>query len=163
MKGILAFLLVLIIYILYLYLNSLGAIEDPMRLREIEAALVRDKCNKPELIDRHLLQQSWFYDNEYSELAGAFGQWGFSLYEQAGETLDYIQGTYCIEGKKLYVKYYKLKFVPIRIKFKEAKIEYGAKLKILGEDIFITEELNNKKMVLTFLSDKNTRTFYRKN
>lgn len=43
--------------------------------------LVEGKCKKDENVDRWLLQQTWFYDEQFSDLAGAFDQVSFSFYK----------------------------------------------------------------------------------
>ena len=53
---------------------------DPSARTTFEQKLVEGKCTEEEQINRWLLQQSWFYDPEFTQLAGAFGQNGFSLY-----------------------------------------------------------------------------------
>ena len=56
-----------------------------------------------------MLQQSWFYDPEFNQLAGAFGKNNFSLNEQRSDFKIRDEGAFCISGKNLYVTYYQTK------------------------------------------------------
>lgn len=75
---------ILIISGKYLY-DGITSIEPSDRSAVIaqEQKFIEGKCAGEEQIDRWLLQQSWFYDPEFKELAGTFGQNSFSLYQKS--------------------------------------------------------------------------------
>ncbi len=162
-KHVLWIAVIVVLFIAYLLWDSRGVTRNPNEITEIEMNLVKGRCTQAEMINRHFLQQSWFHDNNYSELAGAFGQYSFSLYQQENTNSTPIEGAFCIEGKNLRVRYYKRRFVPVSINISEWSIQFDAKLKALREDTFTVKELNQKRMVLLFSSDGNEHVFYRKN
>ena len=151
------------IFLAYLLWDARGATRNTEEIAALEKRLVHAKCTQPEMVDRHLLQQSWFHDENFSELAGAFGQFTFSLYERGTAEPSPLEGAYCIEGKILHVRYFERSYVPVRIRPTEMAIEFGTTLKPLGEDMITVRELNNERMVLSFNSDGSERVFYRKN
>ena len=162
-KNLLWTTVIVIMFLGYLVWERHGATRDPKELLELEINLVKGKCTQPEMINRHFLQQSWFYDNGYTELAGAFGQNGFSLYQQGNDEPTPLEGAFCIEGKNLHVKYFKRHFVQMNINLSEKNIQFGTKLEPLGEDTFTVKEIDAKHMVLFFSSDRAEHIFYRKN
>ncbi len=135
---------------------------SPEEINRAEMALVKDRCVQPEAVDRSLLQQSWFYDREYTRLAGGFGQHNFLLYDRKDTDSIPDNGAFCIDGKKLHVKYYKPHLVPVSINIFRLRIQFGTKLKPLAEDTFMVKELDERHMVLFFSSDNKEHIFYRK-
>ena len=162
-KHLLLTAVIAVLLVAYLLWDSRGATRNPNEITKLEMNFVKGRCTQPEMINRHFLQQSWFHDSNFSELAGAFGQYSFSLYQQDNFDSTPIEGAFCIEGKNLHVRYYKRHFVPISMNISELSIQFGTKLKALSEDTFTVKELNKKRMVLLFSSDGNEHVFYRKN
>ncbi len=152
----------IILLSLYLLWNNYSAMRSPEEIARAEIDLVKDRCLQPEAVDRDLLQQSWFYDREYTRLAGAFAQHSFSLYDPQDTDSMPTTGAFCIDGSKLHVKYYKTHPVPVSINIFKLRVQLGTKLKPLAEDTFMVKELDAKHMVLFFSSDSKEHRFYRK-
>jgi len=146
-----------------LILDSLGASRSSEEVSAEVVQLVDGKCTQPELIDRSLLQKSWFYDEGFSKLAGGFGQSGFALYQEGAWERGPLEGAYCIDGKEIIVRYFERRHVPVGLRPSELTIEFGTKLRALGEDIYSVQELTEERMVLTFASDGLDHVFYRWN
>src|SRR5690606_31195625 len=128
--------LILIISGKYLY-DGITSIDpsDQSARTALEQKFIEGKCVEGEQINRWLLQQSWFYDPEFTQLAGAFGQNSFSLYEKGDDFKLKNEGAFCISGKNLYVTYYQSKWVPRKISFKEdsiLSIKMGLKMERLN-------------------------------
>jgi hypothetical protein len=159
-----AFVIFLLSKCVYDGINAVNvdSIKDSM---EQESRLVEGKCTKSEMINRWLLQQSWFYDEQYTDLAGAFGQVSFGMFNKGNPKKEYIQGAFCIAGNNLIVRYYETSAVPNSFEFRSLSdwtIKFGSKIKPLGEDIYKVQELTEKRMTLRFQSDGNEHVFYRK-
>ena len=146
-----------------LFLDSLGASRTIEEIAAEEAKLVDGKCSHPELIDRWLLQQSWFHDERFTKLAGAFGQSSFGLYQEGGMGQEPLEGAFCIDGNNLVVRYFKRRYVPVGLRPGALTIEFGTKLHAMGEDTYVVQELTEERLVLTFASDGLDHVFYRKN
>ncbi|MGB1800513.1 MAG: hypothetical protein ACPHLK_06755 [Gammaproteobacteria bacterium] len=162
-KYLLGNAIVLLLFFLYFLWDARGASQNSQEITEMEISLIRGKCSGTEQINRNLLQQSWFYDEKFNELAGAFGTYGFTLYEQNSEDNKRKEGSFCIEGNNLYVRYFDRRFVPVKVRLFEGVIEYGTKIKPLDEDLFTIKELNKDIMVILIRSDGKEKAFYRKN
>lgn len=133
---------------------------------EQEARLVQGRCTKTEEIDRWLLQQSWFYDQQFTDVAGAFGQSSFGMFERGNPKHSLIEGAFCIEGRNLFVRYFKEYYIPSGFEFRSPSdwaIKYSSKLVPLEEDVFAVQELSKKRMILKFVSDGSEHVFYRRN
>lgn len=159
--------LMLIISGKYLY-DGITSIDpsDRSARTALEQKLIEGKCKEKEQINRWLLQQSWFYNPEYTQIAGAFGQNSFSLYEKSNDFKLKNEGAFCVSGKSLYVTYYQSKWVPRKISFKEntvLSIKMGLKLKKLNDEIINVEEIDEKKIKLFFKNENKEYVFYRKN
>jgi hypothetical protein len=145
-----------------LFWDGRNAYRSVEQIAAAQSSLVEEACSGQETIDRWLLQQSWFYDEEFSELAGAFGQYSFSLYERDSSLNEMIEGVFCIDGNRLKVKYFESRFVPVTIDFSERTINFGQKFKVVGDDLFTVIELTEKMMLIEYASDGETHVFYRK-
>ncbi len=157
-------LLVTFMVVKYFY-EGIGAARNLQEIATQELALVQGKCTNPENIDRWLLQQSWFYDEQFTQLAGAFGQSSFSLYERGGKIGQRTEGAFCIAGNDLVVRYFKTRHVPVDFEFRSLSdwtIKLGTKLEPAGDDRYSVQELTSKRMVLSFASDGREHVFYRK-
>jgi hypothetical protein len=143
--------------------ENLGAARTMEEIAAQELQLVRAKCTQPESVDRWLLQQSWFYDQHFTELAGGFGQSSFSLYEKGDAKRKPVEGAFCINGNTLVVRYFNRRAVPIKLRLNDLAVDFGTKLVALGEDTYTVRELTKKRMVLMFASDGHDHEFYRKN
>ncbi len=146
--------------------DGIGAARTMEEIAEQELRLLRGKCAGVETIDRWLLQQSWFHDEHFTELAGAFGQYSFSLYERGGAKQQRTEGAFCIAGNDLVVRYFKTNHVPVALEFRSFSdwiIKFGTKLEPVGEDLYSVGELTQKRMVLRFASDGSEHVFYRRN
>ena len=138
---------------------------DPSARTNFEQKLVEGKCTEEEQINRWLLQQSWFYDPEFNQLAGAFGQNNFSIYEKSNDFKLKNEGVFCISGENLYVTYYQTKYVPKKISFKEDSvfsIKMGTKLKRLNDEIINVRKIDENKIKLFFQNENKEYVFYRK-
>ena len=67
-----------------------------------EQTLIAGECREPGTVDRHLLQQSWYFDSALSDIGVAFGSHGFADYSTNPSTT----AGYCIEGETIVAKYY---------------------------------------------------------
>jgi hypothetical protein len=128
----------------FLIYQSKGALPSGQDLYAHELSLVSARCTKAESVDRWLLQQSWFHDPGFTQLAGAFGQTSFTLF-QVGTPTKETEGAFCISGNDLMVRYYERRFVPIRIRPSKMSIEFGTKLVPLGEDVYSVRASSQKK------------------
>ena len=132
-----------------------------------EAALITSMCGEvnaeEEQVDRWLLQQSWFYDADFEELAGAFGRRGFNLFERNSGSESLVEGVFCIKGKNLLVRYIDTSWYPIKVNWSALSVEFGFKIKPLGQDTFSVRELSEDRMILVFASSGEEHVFYRKN
>ena len=163
LKHIVAATVALVLLSAYVAWNAMTAARTFEEEISREADLVQGQCTESETIDRWLLQQSWFYDQAFTSLAGAFGQSSFSLYKNGDTTQPPLQGAFCINGNDLIVRYYKRYFVPVMVRPSKLSVEFGTKLKPLGQDIYRVKELNKHRMVLNFESDGLEHVFYRRN
>jgi len=143
--------------------TSTTALRTPEEEAARELELVRGRCVGAESVDRWLLQQSWYYDQAFHNLAGAFGQSSFSWYKDGDLTQAATDGAFCISGSDLMVTYYERQFVPIGAKPSTLTVEFGMRLKPLGKDTYRVKELNEHRMVLVFESDGREHVFFRKN
>lgn len=141
---------------------SRQATTDPELIVEAVKELASGMCQEPEGLNRHLLQQTWFNDSNYTQVAGAFGQHSFSLYQQSATEQLHVEGAYCIEGNTLRVKYFNRRFVPIGINLTEMYISFGAKLVPKGKDSITVKELDQNHMVLLFASDNSEHVLFKK-
>ncbi len=91
------------------------------------------------------------------------GSYIIPIYQQGTAVTMPLEGSFCIEGNKMYVRYFKRRFMPDNLRLSEMAIEFGTKIKPLGEDLFIIKELDEKRMILLFSSDSKEHVFYRKN
>lgn len=146
--------------VLLLMRLSHGVARNREEISALEAAL-KPQCTNAESVDRWLLQQSWFHDPGFAKLAAMFGQDTFSLHEE-GDPAKSVEGAFCIDGKKLVVRYFQRDFVPISVRF-PFRIEFGTRLEPLGEDSFVVQELTKERMTLMVASDRQEHVFYRKN
>lgn len=162
-QKIITTVLVAIIGFAYLAWDAQGATRNIEEILAKELELIEGRCSQPEAINRHLLQQSWFYDESYTQLAGAFGQSSFGLYKKDTPEIEEINGAFCIDENRLEVRYFNRRFVPMKIDFSELSVQLGTKIDALEEDTYTLIELNRKRMVLEFSSDGNQHVFYRKN
>lgn len=163
LKHIVATAVVLVLLAAYVVWNAMTAARTPDEVASREADLVQGRCTESEAIDRWLLQQSWFYDQAFTRLAGAFGQSSFSLYKNGDTTKPPLEGAFCINGSDLIVRYYERHFVPVMVRPSKLSVEFGTKLTPLGQDIYRVKELTKDRMVLNFESDGLEHVFYRKN
>lgn len=154
--------LVLTISAAFLLCDASDAARSVAEVAALEAKLVEGKCTQRETVNRWLLQQSWFHDQDFKELAGGFGQYSFSMYERDAPTKNPIEGAYCISGTALVVRYFDRSFVPVRLRVSDLAVDFGTKLKPLGDDTFEIRELTKERMVLRFASDERDHVFYRK-
>ena len=146
--------------------DALGAARTTAEVAALESRLVHGKCIANEAIDRWLLQQSWFYDEEFTDLAGTFGQFTFGMYERGSAKQVQTEGAFCIAGSDLVVSYFKTHHVPGALEFRSFSdwtIKFGTKIERLGEDVYAVHELTKRRMVLQFSSDGREHVFYRKN
>src|SRR5882672_7721078 len=155
--------LVLTISAAFLLWDGSDAARSMVEIAALEAKLIEGKCAQRETVDRWLLQQSWFHDQDFRELAGAFGQYSFSMYERGAPTKNPIEGAYCISGTNLVVRYFDRRFVPVRLRVSDLAVDFGTRLKPLGADTFEVRELTKERMLLRFASDERDHVFYRKN
>lgn len=133
---------------------------------EQEAKLVQGKCTKNEMIDRWLLQQSWFYDQQFTDVAGAFGQSSFGMFESGNPKQNLREGVFCIEGRNLFVRYFKRYYFPSGFEFRSPSnwtVKFSSWLVPLEEDVFTVQELTREHMILKFASDGDEHVFYRRN
>ena len=149
----------------YLYSNK-SISGDPIS----EEKALEGICTKPEKIDRWLLQQSWFYDSNYENIAGAFGQTSFSLYPENkkpdSKHKKELEALFCINGSELNIIYYETKFSPNSISFGNGSIVsvgFGRKLKLFSNDVVQVTGLTEKKMTLFFEGSGKQYELYRKN
>lgn len=155
--------LVLTIAAAFLLWDGSDAARSMVEIAALEAKLIEGKCTQRETVDRWLLQQSWFHDQDFRELAGAFGQYSFSMYERGAPEKYPLEGAYCINGPNLVVQYFDRRFVPVRLRVTDMAVDFGTKLKPLGTDTFGVRELTRERMILRFASDGRDHVFYRKN
>lgn len=134
-----------------------GADESPYHL-----SLVSGRCTEPESVDRRLLQQTWFHDQQFTQLAGIFGQTSFTLYAP-GEMIANTEGAYCIVGDTLHVRYYERVFVPVGADLSRLSVTFGARLNPMETDSFVVRDLTGHRLRLAFSSDGREHVFYRKN
>ena len=125
-------------------------------------SLVAGRCGKAEAIDRWLLQQSWFHDQAFTRLGGAFGQTSFTIYGEQ-DTSKEVEGPFCISGTDLMVRYYSRRFVPVKVSLSQLSVSFGVELIPLSEDVYSVCELTKDEMILVFASDGQEHAFYRKN
>ena len=142
--------------------EGFGAARTMKEIAAQELELVDGKCTQSESVDRWLLQQSWFYDEHFTELAGAFGQSSFILHERGNAKRKPVEGAFCINGKDLVVRYFDRRAVPIRFRLSELAIDFGTKLVPLGEDTYTVRELTKERMVLVSASNGRDHVFHRK-
>jgi len=142
--------------------NASTVLRTPQEEQARELALVRDQCTRPEIVDRRLLQQSWYYDSAFQKLAGAFAESTFVWFRD-GDPTHLVEGAFCISGSDLMVTYFERQFVPVSVKPASLAIEFGVKLKPLGKDTFKVEKLDEHRLVLFFESDRREHVFFRKN
>jgi hypothetical protein len=135
---------------------------SPEALSAQERDFVAGRCTRAEAVDRWLLQQSWFYDESFTQSAGAFGQSSFMFFDTESPTTN-VEGAFCIDATELKVRYYERQYIPTDISLSKRSVSFGSRLAPLGEDVFSVRELTTRRLVLTFASDGKNHTFYRKN
>lgn len=150
------------LWLFYMW-QGLGAARTMEEITALETQLLESRCTKPELVNRSLLQQTWFYDQSFTQLAGAFDQHGFSFFGWDGPAEDSVEGVFCIDGRDLLVQYVDRKLVPTSVSISEMSIKFGTKLTPMSKDTFVIRELTTDRMILTFASDGKDHVFYRKN
>ena len=136
-----------------------------VRMEKYEG-LVKHRCIEDELVDRQLLQQTWYYSQDFYNFSYVFGQTSFSLYEdKLDQGLTDLKGAYCIEGNNIHVRYFKKEFIPgsADINKERVGVRFNEKLSLLNEETIQVVSLDRNKMTLKFLSENKEKSFYRKN
>jgi hypothetical protein len=151
----------------YLSIQVSSAVDsnDREALRMQERQLVEDRCSGPEAVNRQYLQQSWFHSLEFREIAVAFGDVGFSFYQEGAPIHDSIQGAYCVDGTNLIVEYFSVDYVPIGIRFDSPlswQISFGRRITPSGGDTLHVRKLTENILTIAFESSGQEDTFYRK-
>ena len=116
-------------------------------------------------VDRWLLQQSWFHDSSFQEIAGAFGDVAFTLYIQGSNSEEKVEGVYCIEGDTLKVQFYETrrKLQCFDLNSNGLSMQYEGRLKPKEKESIRIVSLDKKQMVLYFESQNREQRLYRKN
>ena len=142
--------------------SKVNTIENEIQNR---TKLVEGKCTKPEMLNRTLLQQTWFHSDKFIKVGIVFDQTSFTYYKNTDNSTEKrIEGAFCINGKDLIVRYYKVDYVPSKIDFKSTNttISFSRKIRPLNEGGITVIELTKKIMTLKFNGEDGTHTFYRR-
>ncbi len=162
-KFLISMAAVLLTFLGILAINSKDVIDsnDPNYddlYQERMLSLVNNRCSGPEGIDRRLLQQSWFYTENFQDIAVVFGQASFSLHEPR-EFSTLKEGAYCIEGSTLQVQYFTTEFVPTNFDFGE--LTFSPKISRENTGKIVITRLDSNEMSF-ILDEGEEQTVYRK-
>ena len=132
-----------------------------------QKAMIDGLCSvdSKENINRWHLQQSWFYDAEFQEIAGVFGNVAFSLYINGSNGEEKIEAAYCIEEKVLKVQFYETqqKLKSFNFNADGFSMQYRSRLKVKEQESIRVVSLDEKQMILYFENQKREQRFFRKN
>ena len=114
--------------------------------------LSEGKCKTTGQVNRQLLQQTWFFDEEKTDFGMIFDYYSFSDYSKPEQT----NVSFCIDGKSLIATQYY--FVP---DFSVNSDKIVSKLHAFPSVEMNVETLTENKIVFRFPASKETLTLYR--
>lgn len=132
-----------------------------------QTALIEGLCevDSKENVNRLHLQQPWFYDDSFQEIAGIFGNVALTLYTKGSEGQEKVEGAYCIEEGVLNVQFYgtKQKLKSFDIGSNGFSRQYRSRLKPKEKESISIVSLDEQQMVLYFQAQKREEHYFRKN
>lgn len=154
---------VVLIFVLSLITGFVFAHEVPKELVagsdekiKYEKKISEGKCSTKEKVNRHLLQQNWFFDESKTDHGIIFGQTGFSDYSRS----QWTTASYCIDGNSIIATYYD--YEPrFSINGELVHEQRFLKLRSSPSITMVVETLTDNKLILYFPASKDKLDLYR--
>ena len=114
------------------------------------------KCKKPSILDRNLLQQTWFFNEAKTDHGVTFGTYSFTDYS----THEWSRASYCIEGKTIIATYFN--YQPrVLVNGIEKRKEAYVRIRVLPSIHMNIEELTENKLIIKWAESDEKLVLFR--
>ena len=123
--------------------------------------LSEGECKVKEQLNRYLLQQTWFFDEDKTGFGMIFGYYGFS---NSSDTI-WTQASFCIDGKSIIATYYYYEpdyYEPdASVNREYIRAETNSTLRTLPNIEMVVETLTENRLVFWLPASKEKLSLYR--